>query len=240
MLSKYLHYPFGSIPNIEAFLSLQYDDNWRRWVVITWQQEDGQGLDWNEMPQELKEKHLEAKAIVEKMNGVYEYKATKAKGSTTTIKYPNLDLYEIGKKFNPIQSLKVLVVDDEQVMLDLIQDSLERQGFITLSANNGISALEMFQKERLQINIIDAHMPASTIDGIETIKKIREIDRGACFIILTHIENDKPSIQQAKDLGVIAYFVKPFEMELFNAFVMEAKGYVGLYQEVEKWSTINP
>lgn len=239
MLSQYLHYPFGSMPNIEASLSLQYDDKWQRWVVITWQQEDGLGLDWNEMPQQLKEEHLKAKAIVEEMSGIYEYKATKAKGSITIIKYPNLDLYEIGKKFNPTESLKVLVVDDEQAMLYLIQDSLERQGLITLGATDGISAVEIFQKEKPQINIIDAHMPISSIDGIETIKRIKQIDRQVSFIMLTHIENDKPSIQQTKDLGVIAYLVKPFKMELFNAFAMEAKGYVGLCQEVEKWSRIN-
>lgn len=239
MISPYLPYPFGSIPNIEASLSLQYDDDWQRWVVITWQQEDGLGLDWSEMPQGLKEGHLKARAIVEKQNGIYEYKATKAKGSTITIKYPNLDLYEIGKNFNPGHCLKVLVVDDEQAALDLIQDSLERQGFITFGATDCIAALEIFQKEKPQISIIDAHMPGSPIDGIQAIQRMKETDAQACCIMLTHIENDKFSIQRAKDLGVIAYFVKPFKMELFNAFVMEAKGYAGLCQEVEKWSRIS-
>lgn len=63
MISRYLPYPFGSIPNIEVFLSLQYDDNWRKWVVITWQQEDGVGFNWNEMPQELKEGQLKFQEV---------------------------------------------------------------------------------------------------------------------------------------------------------------------------------
>ncbi len=234
MLSRYLPYPFGRIPNIKTSVSFHYDNSWQSWVIITWQEEDGFGLDWSEMPEMLKKEHLEARSFVEEMNGTYEYKPTKGEGCTITIKYKNLDLFGIGSKASFDEPLKLLLVDDEQQAIDLIYDIYSKKGFNVLEANDGEAAVEVFKKDNPQITIIDAHMPFSLIDGIETLRRIREINKQACCIVVTDIEEDKWSMQQAKELGVMAYFVKPFSKELFDAAITEAKGFLMVCKEVER------
>ena len=236
--SSLLIYPFGNIPRVEVSVSLHYDNDWERIVVVTWQEEDGLGLDYSQMPQQFQEEHLKAKTTVEEMRGIYAYKAVKGQGSTTTIQYPHLDLTEMGGKFKSETLLKVLVVDDEQASLEVICDYCERQGFLTLEARDGLSAVEVFLRDRPKIVILDAQMSASSIDAVETIKRIRTIDTQTCFIMTSHFEHDMLSVYQARDNGALGYIVKPFHAERFNDFMLEAKGFVGLCQEVKKWSRI--
>ena len=90
------------------------------------------------------------------------------------------------------QPLKLLVVDDEEGIVDFTKKFYSRKGFTTFGATDGITAVEIFQKERPQINLIDVHMPYSPIDGIETLKRIKEIDKNAICIMVTRItEKDK-------------------------------------------------
>jgi len=117
---------------------------------------------------------------------------------------------------------KILVVDDEEGIVFLVQKIYQKKGFITFGANDGLTAVEIFQKERPDITFIDIHMPFSPIDGIETLKRIKQIDENANCVMLTRIYDDN-SILQTKALGAMHYITKPFEIEDLDKCISEVQ-----------------
>jgi len=109
-------------------------------------------------------------------------------------------------------SLKLLVIDDEPGIVDFVKKIYQRKGFTTFGATDGVSAVEIFRKERPNISLIDIHMPYSPIDGVETLKKIKEIDPNANCIMVTRI-TEKEKVEQSKNLGAKAYILKPLELQ---------------------------
>ena len=118
-------------------------------------------------------------------------------------------------------ALKLLVIDDEPGIVDFVKKIYQRKGFTTFGATDGVSAVEVFRKERPNISLIDIHMPYSPIDGVETLKKIKEIDPNACCIMVTRI-TEKEKVEQSKNLGAKAYILKPLELEDLNKAIASA------------------
>ena len=119
------------------------------------------------------------------------------------------------------EQLKILIVDDEPGIVDFIKKIYARKGFITFGATDGAQAIEIFKKEKPQINLIDIHMPYSPIDGIAVLRKIKEIDKNAVCIIVTRItENEK--VEKSKQLGASAYLLKPFEADELDKVISQA------------------
>jgi two-component system response regulator (stage 0 sporulation protein F) len=121
-----------------------------------------------------------------------------------------------------MSQLKLLIVDDEEGIVEMIQRIYSKKGFTTFGATDGIKAVEIFQNERPEINFIDVHMPFSPIDGIETLKRIKDIDKNANCVMLTRIHEEKP-IEQAKALGALHYVTKPYELEDLDTCIEEIK-----------------
>jgi len=121
------------------------------------------------------------------------------------------------------KQLKLLIVDDEEGIVDFIKKIYSRKGFITYGATDGITAVEIFQKERPQINLIDIHMPFSPIDGIETLKRIKAIDEDALCIMITRI-TEKDKFIEAMSLGAAGYILKPLDMEELDRAISEISG----------------
>jgi len=121
-----------------------------------------------------------------------------------------------------MSQLKLLVVDDEEGIVRYAQRIYEKQGFITFGATDGVTAVEIFKKEQPDISLIDIHMPYSPIDGIETLRQIKEINKDAVCIMVTRI-TDKTSIEQARKLGAFHYITKPLGVEDLDKVVNEAK-----------------
>jgi len=122
---------------------------------------------------------------------------------------------------NEQKQLKLLVVDDEEGIVDFVKRIYSRKGFITFGATDGISAVEIFKKERPQVNLIDIHMPFSPIDGVETLRRIKEIDKDAVCIMVTRI-TEKDAVEQSKKWGASAYILKPLELEDLDKAISEA------------------
>jgi DNA-binding NtrC family response regulator len=126
-----------------------------------------------------------------------------------------------------VQRLRVLVVDDDKRVCDLLADLLTPDGCEVVAINNPEDGLEKLrQKESFHILILDLRMPE--MNGIELLDKIRRIDRDVAVIILTAY----PSLESATDainLDVSAYMQKPFageEMRETIARVARKKGIV--------------
>lgn len=108
--------------------------------------------------------------------------------------------------------IKILVVDDEEDIAHFTAKILEYDGFKALKAMDGAQALEIFEKERPQICLIDVHLGYSKIDGMEVLRKIKETDKNTECIMITRI-TDKNTIAEAKKLGVKEYLLKPLASE---------------------------
>lgn len=101
--------------------------------------------------------------------------------------------------------LRILVVDDEASIRELLSRQLMRQGRKVLMANDGRTAIELFRRERPDITILDLNMPG--LDGIAVLKQIRAIDAKATVMIFTG-SGTEAAEAQARELGVTEFLEK--------------------------------
>jgi len=98
---------------------------------------------------------------------------------------------------------KILVVDDEPDMLELMMMVLTRKGYQSLGATNGADAIIVNAKENPDLIILDLRM--LEMDGIETLRHIRKMDAKVRVIILSGLPDgaDSPAtIKEMADLDV--------------------------------------
>ena len=94
---------------------------------------------------------------------------------------------------------KVLVVDDEESIRSLMKQVLTREGRQVLLSSRGSDAVDMFQRERPDITILDIGMP--DLNGIEVLRRIRAIDQGATVMVFTGSRTEA-LLKQTQELGV--------------------------------------
>ncbi|MBI4523141.1 MAG: response regulator [Deltaproteobacteria bacterium] len=110
--------------------------------------------------------------------------------------------------------LRVLVVDDEEDILEVIQDRLEAYGFTVVTAGTGLEALKKLSTEKYDGVFMDVKMPE--MDGIEALEEIRKHDKKTPVLIVTSSSTREAAIE-ALAKGANAYILKPFEWEELKA-----------------------
>ena len=101
---------------------------------------------------------------------------------------------------------KLLIVDDEKSMHDFGKPFFERRGYQVFYAVNGKEGLEMFQREKPKIVLLDLGLP--DMDGKDVLVKMKGLDKEAKVIVLTGFSEDEIK-QKVMPLGPDAYFAKP-------------------------------
>ena len=120
---------------------------------------------------------------------------------------------------------KVLVVDDEQDIRELLKFYLNKEGYEVLEAGDGEEALNIFENEYVDLGIIDVMMPQ--IDGIEMCRRIRTC-RNIPIIILSAKSADVDKIL-GLSVGADDYMIKPFNpMELLARVKSQLRRYLEL------------
>lgn len=104
---------------------------------------------------------------------------------------------------------RILVVDDEPMMLNLLRTILIRLRHQVLMASDGRQAVELFQQDRPQITILDLGLP--DLNGIEVLRQIRVAAPQAAVIILTGAGTEAME-KQARELGVTDFLQKGFSL----------------------------
>ena len=107
-----------------------------------------------------------------------------------------------------MEKRKVLVVDDEPDICDSFRELLTHRGCEVFTALKSEDAWEIFQRERPQACSIDIHMTYSAYDGLELLRRIREIDQKTYCIVFT-VEEEKAMQEKAAQLGADQYRPKP-------------------------------
>jgi DNA-binding response OmpR family regulator len=117
---------------------------------------------------------------------------------------------------------KVLIVDDEENICIFLKDIFERNGFEAYTATSGQDAVAIFNKDRPHVCIIDIHMPFSEFDGIETLRRVKAIDKKTFCAMVTRID-DPDKIAAAAEAGADEYLVKPVRMEKLKELIEKLK-----------------
>jgi CheY-like chemotaxis protein len=104
--------------------------------------------------------------------------------------------------------LKVILVDDEPDIIEVIQDRLEAYGFTVVTAATGLEALKKLSLEKFDGVFLDVKMPE--MDGIEALEEIRKRDKKIPVIIITSSSSQEAAIE-AIAKGASDYILKPFE-----------------------------
>ena len=108
---------------------------------------------------------------------------------------------------------KVLVIDDEQGIRDLLDALLRRKGYDVILAANGQKGLELFRRERPDVIVLDLKMPG--MDGLTVLQEVRRLDPRQLVIILTGAGTPDAE-QQVRALGVTEYVKKEFSLHLLG------------------------
>ena len=103
--------------------------------------------------------------------------------------------------------LKIMVVDDDSNICELLRLYLEKEGFEAIIAPNGAKALEMFDTEKPDLMLLDVMMPQ--LDGWQVCREIRK--KSACPIIMLTAKGEVFDKVLGLELGADDYVVKPFE-----------------------------
>lgn len=109
-----------------------------------------------------------------------------------------------------MSQFKILVVDDEEDIVIETKDILEKKGFSVFTALESTTGLDIFQREKPQICILDVHMPKSPVDGIKILEEIRKLDKNCYCIMLSRVD-DQDKIEAARRLGANRYTLKPID-----------------------------
>jgi DNA-binding response OmpR family regulator len=118
----------------------------------------------------------------------------------------------------PATRKKVLVVDDEKDIVELVAYNLGRNGFDTLLAYNGAEALEIAAKESPDLIILDLMLPG--IDGMEVARRLKAEARTAAIpILMLTAKGEETDVVVGLTLGADDYVTKPFSMKVLLARV---------------------
>jgi len=113
---------------------------------------------------------------------------------------------------------KILVVDDEEDIVELITFQLESDGFSVISAKDGMEAVSKINKENPDLVILDIMMPR--MSGLDVVKLIRnKEDRNNLPIIIASAKSSEEDIVAGLDLGADDYMTKPFSLKVISAKV---------------------
>ncbi|MEY8562402.1 response regulator [Eggerthellaceae bacterium 3-80] len=154
------------------------------------------------------------KNVVEMMGGTIEVESTKGKGSTFTMTIPlkPVEASEAEEDFSELRGLEVLIVDDDTDVLENTTAILKEVGVVGSGASSGLEAVALvvqahIAKNDYQAVIVDWMMPG--VDGIETIRRIREEVGDAMPIVLLTAYDWTEVEDEARDAGVTAFISKP-------------------------------
>lgn len=127
---------------------------------------------------------------------------------------------------------RILIVDDEEVICNVLERRLTKEGYPCATAHNGKEALSWFYKNSFSLIISDIKMPEMT--GIELLQKVKAIDPKMKIIMVTAY----PEIDLAVDamrLGAYDFIIKPADLDLIVMSVKKALESKRLEEEVEAY-----
>ena len=114
---------------------------------------------------------------------------------------------------------RILVVDDEKSMRDLLSITLGKEGYDVLTAAGGEPAIELLHRDSVDAVITDLRMPK--VDGLQVLRAAKEISPDTAVIVITAVASTETAVEAMK-LGAYDYITKPFKLDEVNLIVRNA------------------
>ncbi|MGC8603317.1 MAG: ATP-binding response regulator [Desulfomonilaceae bacterium] len=128
---------------------------------------------------------------------------------------------------------KILLADDEESIRNMMRMTLELDGYLVLTAADGQSALDIFQKESPEVVLLDVRMPG--MDGVETLRRIKEINHDSEVIIISG-HGDMDMAIQCLRMEASNFLTKPVSEEILSLSLKRALEKVALRRKVKQYT----
>ncbi|MDT8306779.1 MAG: response regulator transcription factor, partial [Anaerolineae bacterium] len=102
--------------------------------------------------------------------------------------------------------MKILVIEDDLALSDVLVFTLRHAGFETVTAHDGLAGLDVWQKEKPELIVLDLNLPR--LDGLAVCRRIRA--EAETPIIILSVRGAESEVVQGLELGADDYIVKPF------------------------------
>ena len=129
--------------------------------------------------------------------------------------------------------IKVLVIDDERPILEMLELSLRSEGYEVLTAENGEIALELFMEHRPKLVLTDIKMPG--IDGLEVLRRIKDIDDEVEVIVITG-HGDMNTAVSALKYGASDFVTKPLRDEVLMVAIERANKKIAMSGQLKDYT----
>jgi DNA-binding response OmpR family regulator len=112
---------------------------------------------------------------------------------------------------------RILIVDDEEPVLDILSEYFAGQGYTVQTAASGVEALAVAGRERPDLVLLDVSMPK--MDGVEVLRRLRAIHDDLVVIMVTANE-DLGVARETLKSGALDYVAKPFDFQYLDRAVI--------------------
>jgi two-component system, response regulator, stage 0 sporulation protein F len=119
---------------------------------------------------------------------------------------------------------RILIIDDEQSVREVLVEYFAEQGYEVASAPDGKEALARLDEHRPDLVLLDIRMPG--MDGVETLRRLREAAPAVAVIMVTANE-DVALARDTLKLGAVDYVAKPFDFAYLERAVMAGLVHAG-------------
>lgn len=170
------------------------------------------------------------KQMVDLMEGSIDCQSEEGKGTTFTV-ILDIPAATHQKADITLEPMRVLLVDDDEILLQTATDTLKSLGLEVDIAHNGIEACEKIKNDKYDLAIIDSKMPG--IDGLETIRRIRSELKSDLPALLTSAYAWSDIEQEAKEIGVNGFLSKPLFRSTLGEKINEVLGNEAQSKEAE-------
>lgn len=106
----------------------------------------------------------------------------------------------------------LLIADDEELVRRAGERMLSKLGYRVLTAENGASTIEIFQRHRAEIALVMLDLVMPDMDGLETLQRLREIDPDVRVVLCSGYAREDASESQALIRSAAGFVRKPFNM----------------------------
>jgi len=115
----------------------------------------------------------------------------------------------------------LLIVDDEADVREFAANFFRKRKIEVLTAASGEESLDILEKKKPNLVLLDIKMPG--IDGIETLRRIKEKDKNTKVIMVTSRKpEEEDAFEKSRQLGALGYIHKPLELDELERVVMDA------------------
>ncbi|MFC2003370.1 PAS domain S-box protein [Chloroflexota bacterium] len=138
------------------------------------------------------------------------------------------------------RQINILIVDDDTGLTSNLQDILETEGYSIVVANDGQTALALYDKSVFDLILVDIRLP--DMSGQELIGKLAEISPGVEYIIITGYASLDGAVDAVRQKNIVGYLTKPLNMEylilLIRQVIERKKAEETLEEREEKYRSL--